>query len=176
MTGHLSFKELRKDDPAGAAEIERLARVIWSEHYTALIGGEQVAYMLDHLQSAVAVAAQIKEGYRYFFIEQGEERVGYFAVKLQPSDLKGRNEMFLSKLYVLSSRRGFGIGREAMVYIQVLAREVGATQVTLMVNKGNLSSIRFYEQQGFVNRGPIIKDIGGGFVMDDFLYVKTLAG
>jgi ribosomal protein S18 acetylase RimI-like enzyme len=174
MTGALSFTEIFEGDLTGAAEIERLARVIWSEHYTLMIGPDQVAYMLDHLQSASAVCAQIRDGCRYFFIGQNGQPVGYFALKPLAPDRKARNEMFLSKLYVLSSCRGHGIGRQTMACIETLARESRASQITLTVHKGNLSSIRFYERVGYVNRGPVIKDIGGGFVMDDFIFEKVL--
>ena len=49
------------------SQIETLAREIWEEHYTPIIGAEQVAYMLDKFQSVAAMQKQIKEGYESFF-------------------------------------------------------------------------------------------------------------
>ena len=49
--------------------IAELANVIWHEHYTPIIGVEQVVYMLDKFQSTQAIQQQIKEeDYQYFKI------------------------------------------------------------------------------------------------------------
>ena len=37
-----------------------LAREIWMEHFTAIIGADQVSYMLENIQSENAIAEQIR--------------------------------------------------------------------------------------------------------------------
>jgi ribosomal protein S18 acetylase RimI-like enzyme len=148
--------------------IASLAREIWTEHYTPIIGREQVHYMLDRFQSPNALAEQIKAGALYFLMKEDDEFTGYISV--QP---KG-NELFLSKIYVRSSRRGKGHGRKAVRFAESLARERGLLKITLTVNKNNVNAIRAYEKMGFRNAGPIVQDIGGGFVMDDYIMEKAL--
>lgn len=148
--------------------VEELARVIWREHYTPIIGPEQVAYMLDNFQSVPAMEEQIGEGMEYYRINLDELPVGYLAFKKQGE------ELFLSKIYVLSSRRGQGIGKKAMRFAESKALELSCHFLSLTVNKNNSGAIKAYEKMGFVNHGAIETDIGSGFIMDDYLMKKIL--
>ncbi len=148
--------------------IESLAREIWTEHYTPIIGREQVDYMLGRFQSREAIAEQIRSGFLYFLIGEGREYVGYIGV--QPRN----NELFLSKIYVSSSRRGRGYGKKAIHFIERLARERGLKKITLTVNKNNASAVAAYSKMGFRNLGPVVQKIGGGFIMDDYMMEKTV--
>lgn len=147
--------------------VESLAREIWTEHYIPIIGKEQVEYMLAEFQSRQAIGEQIRSGARYFLIKEGDAFIGYIAV--QP---KGR-ELFLSKIYVKSSRRGMGYGKKAVQFAEKVARELDLNKIVLTVNKNNVNTIRAYEKIGFKNAGSVIQDIGNGFVMDDYKMEKT---
>ena len=71
----------------------KLAREIWTEHFTAIIGADQVEYMLDKFQSENAIADQIQnKGYVYYLIEESKQAIGYCAIVLE------EDELFLSKL------------------------------------------------------------------------------
>ncbi len=148
--------------------IAALADTIWKEHYTPIIGAAQVDYMLERFQSAGAIAGQVKGGMHYFLIREGSLPVGYLAF-----EIRGR-ELFLSKIYLLRSHRGLGLGRDAMAFISGKAREMGCTQIALTVNRHNHHSIEAYTKMGFRNAGPVVTDIGGGFVMDDYRMVKAV--
>jgi ribosomal protein S18 acetylase RimI-like enzyme len=149
-------------------QVEELAEEIWTQHYTPIIGNKQVRYMLDNFQSFEAIVEQISEGMTYFLMFFQGEPVGYMASKPDDEDL------FLSKIYVLSAVRGKGIGGYAMSFLASMAREQGCRHLSLTVNKNNTNSIRTYEKLGFVNLGPLETDIGNGFIMDDFLMKKKL--
>jgi RimJ/RimL family protein N-acetyltransferase len=149
------------------AVVVSLAEDIWTEHYTPIIGKEQVAYMLNKFQSKEAVSEQLRSGCRYFLIEEDGRFIGYAAV--QP---KG-DELFLSKIYLKSSMRRKGYGGKAVQFIETLAKASGVRKITLTVNKNNTGSIKAYEKMGFKNVGSIIQDIGNGFVMDDYKMEKT---
>jgi hypothetical protein len=43
------------------------------------------------------------------------------------------------------------------------------------VNKANARAIMAYKRNGFVITESVITDIGGGFVMDDYVMAKDLA-
>ena len=148
--------------------IEDLARVIWEEHYTPIIGAEQVVYMLRNFQSAEAVEKQIQAGMQYYLVGLGSVPVGYLAFNLEP------NGLFLSKIYVLKEKRGMGLGRASMEFVESKASDLGRNAISLTVNKNNSHSIRAYEKMGFVNLDAIETDIGSGFVMDDYLMRKEL--
>ena len=44
----INLVELHANDREKAAELAELAREIWTEHYTPLIGADQVNYMLTN--------------------------------------------------------------------------------------------------------------------------------
>ena len=56
------------------------------------------------------------------------------------------------------------------------ARADGAGWLILNVNKRNASAIAFYERCGLAVREAVVVDIGEGFVMDDYVMAKPLAG
>ena len=141
----------------------KLAREIWIEHFTAIIGADQVNYMLDKFQSEKAIADQIQnKGYIYYLIKESKQAIGYCAI-VQEEDV-----LFLSKLYIRKIMRGKGIARKTIDFIKTIALERNLGRITLTVNKNNIGPIAAYEKLGFVNTGPIVQDIGGGFIMDDY--------
>lgn len=140
-----------------------LAREIWTEHYTSIIGAEQVEYMLEKFQSEKAIAEQIEnKGYNYYLIEEDNQAIGYCAI------VQEEEELFLSKIYVRNTMRGKGIARKTLDFIKNIALERNLGKIILTVNKNNTGPIAAYEKLGFVNAGSIVQDIGGGFVMDDY--------
>ncbi len=148
--------------------VEDLAYEIWNEHFTPIIGKAQVDYMLDKFQSAKAIAGQIEQGFQYYLLKTDEETFGYTGIQQE------ENELFLSKLYIKSSQRGKGYGRKVVQFLEAMAREKGLEKMTLTVNKNNLDTIKAYEKFGFENLGPIVMDIDGGFVMDDYQMAKRV--
>lgn len=146
-----------------------LAEEIWSEHYTPIIGAEQVKYMLENLQSAKAITQQIDSGsWGYFLIYHEATAIGYFAFQIK------LEQLFLSKLYLRKCHRGKGFSIKVMHFLENIAVENGLPRISLTVNKNNLGAIAVYEKMGFVKVCPTVADIGGGFVMDDFLMEKKL--
>ncbi len=162
----LGIVPVATDEQIGA--VEALAREIWTEHFTPIIGRAQVEYMLEKFQPKAAIAGQIREGYAYFLLEESGGRIGYLAV--QPR----ADELFLSKIYVKASERGRGHGRAAVRFAEDFAGERKLARITLTVNKDNSSSIRAYEKLGFEKIAALVQDIGGGFVMDDYQMTKDL--
>ncbi|MBJ6368559.1 GNAT family N-acetyltransferase [Snuella sedimenti] len=150
------------------SKIAELADLVWREHYIPIIGNAQVDYMLKTFQSVDAISQQVSDGYSYYFLNYHNDAVGYIAVKEEADAL------FLSKVYVLSSYRGKKIGKAAMHFIEERAKRMQLKTVQLTVNKYNLESIKAYKKLGFINKGPLVKDIGQGFIMDDYLMEKTL--
>jgi len=154
----------------GIQSIASLAREIWSEHYTPIIGRGQVKYMLENFQSPAAIEDHLKQGYLYFLVQYRGDEAGYLA--LVP-DRTG-NSAQLSKLYIRLGLRGLGLGRAALEQAEKVCTNMGIKELWLTVNKYNYGSIAFYERTGFIRAGTLVQDIGAGFVMDDYKMVKDL--
>ena len=148
--------------------VAALADEIWREHFTAIIGRDQVDYMLEKFQSRQAIYEQLKKGFLYYLIENDDSYVGYFGV------LPEGDQLLLSKFYIRAAERGKGLGRKALGFIESLASENNAARIVLTVNKYNLRTIETYKKLGFVINESMVLDIGNGFVMDDYRMEKDV--
>ncbi len=147
-----------------------LAKEIWTEYYTPLLGAAQVDYMLTNIQSEAPMRRQMEQAsYRYFFLRHGTETVGYLGVQTQD------NALFLSKLYVKKSARGKGTARDVMAFLEGWARGARLQKIKLTVNRGNTDSIKTYERLHFSNVGIVDSPIGEGYVMEDYVFEKPFA-
>lgn len=148
--------------------IEKLADTIWREHYIPIVGKPQIDYMLNKFQSVRAMQQQAAIGYEYYIVFFKELPVGYLSIKQEDKHL------FLSKIYILNTYRGQGIGKTTMQFISEKANAYQLIDIRLTVNKYNTNSIKAYESMGFKNVGVLVTDIGNGFVMDDFEMIKSV--
>lgn len=142
-----------------------MANKIWNEHFISIITQGQIDYMLEKFQSYPAMKEQVKEGYLYYNFVLDGKKIGYFAVCPQ-SD----NTLFLSKLYIKKEHRGRGYSSQAFEYIKGLADGLGLKSVWLTVNKHNSVAVSAYEALGMKNIRSQTTDIGGGYVMDDYVF------
>lgn len=156
------------DDNRQIEIVEGLADEIWHEYFTVIIGKAQVDYMLEEFQSRAAISKQIKNGFLYYLIKHDDGYAGYLAVQPQGPLL------FLSKLYILPTERGKGLGRKAMLFVERLAAEKCASKISLTVNRYNSATIAVYKRLGFEVTEEVVQDIGGGFVMDDYRMEKEV--
>jgi len=165
---NLAFKPV--ESPEEIADVTRLAAIIWHEHYVSVISVAQIGYMLERFQSVPAITDQIKrQGYEYFLFQlDGASPVGYMAVKAE------EGKLFLSKFYVLKDHRGKGYASRALAFLEKLCRERNLSRIWLTVNRNNTSSIAVYEKKGFRIAREQCADIGGGFVMDDYVMEKEI--
>ncbi|TQV75416.1 GNAT family N-acetyltransferase [Aliikangiella marina] len=152
---------------ADAKLIEALAAPIWREHYTPIIGSEQVEYMLNKFQNEKAVKDQIAAGYLYTIVIVDKEHAGYIAVEIRD------NKLFLSKFYLHADYRGKGIARDMLDFVDQSAKDNNCHQIELTVNKYN-PAYEIYLKLGFENVESIVMDIGNGYVMDDYRMIKNI--
>lgn len=149
--------------------ISGLAKNIWTEHYTPIIGIDQVNYMLEKFQSEEAIGHQIlNNNYDYFTIINNNIPLGYLAIK------KETDALFLSKIYIMKSYRGQGFGKISMDFIKNQAKNLNCSKIYLTVNKYNTNSIKAYQKIGFIKTEELVIDIGNGYVMDDYKMEKAL--
>jgi diamine N-acetyltransferase len=149
--------------------ISVLAKNIWTEHYTPIIGLDQVNYMLEKFQSEIAIQNQINiDNYKYYLIIYENTAIGYLSIK------NNDDALFLSKIYIDKSCRGKGFGKIAINFIEEQAKDLNCQTIYLKVNKYNINSIMAYQKIGFIKTEELFIDIGNGYVMDDFRMEKLI--
>lgn len=159
--------EIIQATPADATTIEKIAKPIWMEHYTPIIGAEQVEYMLKKFQSKEAIRAQINDGYWYYIVKHQQIFAGYLALQ------KRQSSLFISKFYLNTDFRGQGIAKDMLSHIEQVAQEQSCASLELTVNKFN-PAYDIYLKLGFENIESIQIDIGAGYIMDDYRMRKSL--
>jgi GNAT superfamily N-acetyltransferase len=102
------------------------------------------------------------QGVYWEVIELDGGAIGYLSVE-SGADVK------LHKLYLRPGQQGRGFAQQALAHVLELARTWGAARVILNVNKRNARALRAYERAGFSIIDAVVNDIGGGYVMDDFV-------
>lgn len=164
------IKMLRVTTPDQIKTVATLAHKVWNQYYVPMIGQAQVDYMLAKLQSVQAIAQQMTEGAEYYLVTDTESPAGYVAII---PDLIAHRAL-LSKLYVMQERRGTGLGKEIMIFIEKRCADLGIRELWLTVNRNNSDSMAFYQHMGFTVTRNLVQDIGNGFVMDDYQMAKTI--
>ena len=149
--------------------VSELADEVWHEHFTPIIGAEQVSYMLRTLQSFDPIKQQIAEGYEYFLLEEDGQPIGYSAIHALED-----GSLFLSKLYLCCACRGKGYASRVMASYIALCRERGLGRIWLTCNRFNENSLKVYDHLGFRKIREEKADIGNGFYMDDYIMEKAV--
>jgi diamine N-acetyltransferase len=151
--------------------IAELAGVIWRAYYPGIITVDQIEYMLERMYSIDTLRAELRsQGIRYIRLLFEEKLAGF--ASLGPRD--SRHAIKLHKLYLLPELHGRGWGSLLLRHVEEEARSRLAHQLVLSVNKQNSKAIAAYERNGFVIVEAVVTDIGGGFVMDDYVMAKDL--
>jgi diamine N-acetyltransferase len=158
----MRFIKVKNEKQAEKAAL--LAKEIWGEYYPAIITREQIAYMIDAFQSPAAIEQQMQDGMEYYLVLEGDEEIGYLAYAEENG-----STLFLSKIYIKKDFRNKGRGREMFAFIHGQARQRELKTIRLTVNKNNTASIEKYLKMGFAIADSVMKDIGGGFYMDDYV-------
>jgi len=159
--------------PADVERVASLAREIWQAHYPAIIGTAQIEYMLDQRYSLEVMRGELgRRDLWWDLLMAGDVLAGFASYFL----VSGTADMKIDKLYVHPDhqRRGYG-GRMIGRVVEVAAAH-GCGRLVLAVNKGNHNAIASYLKHGFRVAEATVKEIGGGFVMDDYIMVKPVMG
>lgn len=164
-------------EPLTEADIETLvalAREIWHAHYSSIISTAQIKYMLDQRYSPEVVRAELrKDGWWWDKLVVDDEMAGFASYFLlgQTAD-----RMKLDKVYVHPRYQRRGYGGMMIARASTAASGRGCRWLELAVNKNNRPAIDAYVKRGFRLAAGVVKDIGGGFVMDDYIMEKTVTG
>ena len=147
-----------------------IAYEIWNHHFGQYFDNDTLAKLIDGVQSKTAILKDLDNNYKYFFINENDIPVGYFAYKI----LDEENELFLNKLYIYSSQRGKGVGRKVLMHLEETCRASDVKSISLTVFSGNTNLVKAYEKWGFENLGLIKKVFSEDLVFDDFKMRKKV--
>ena len=162
LTFHTAGEE---DMPA----LRSLATRIWRESYAKMISREQMVYMLEWMYSAETIRRELSEGISWEIVRLDGEDAGYLSVTFGADGVAK-----LNKLYLLSELQGKGHGQAMLTHVFAEAAEREMREMRLQVNKRNVRAQRAYERHGFERVEEAVFDIGGGYVMDDFIMARTI--
>lgn len=158
----------RKASLTDIETIRRLASEIWTSSYKEMLSAAQIEYMLNWMYSAETIAKEMHEGVLWEIIDYENNPIGYIALTPEGEKLK------LNKLYLSRNIQGKGVGQEALKHIIEYAKNCGYKELYLTVNQRNYNAMKAYEKAGFIKTDFKVFDIGGGFVMDDYIYSYSL--
>jgi ribosomal protein S18 acetylase RimI-like enzyme len=157
----LSFPHLTAAD---LPDLWKLATKIWNESYSSMITQAQIDFMLPMMYAPAVVQREFDEGKVWKYITANAVPIGFISVYAE------NNTLILNKLYLDSSVQGKGFGQLALGHVVQIARDLGCTTIRLFVNRANFRAIAAYERFGFCRTGERDFEIGGGFVMDDYIF------
>ena len=161
---------LKLASPDDVSLISTLGHDIWRKVYPAIIGANQVEYMLQMMYNVNALKAQIEEQGHLFFILYWEgKEVGFVSCSLHSGSDFQRTR--IHKLYLQPELHGQGLGAFMLQHIAGLSIAENDKALELNVNKYN-PALQFYQKQGFDIEREVVIDIGNGFVMDDYVMVR----
>lgn len=170
MTPSQTTIPIERIDPAGLPRVRALAEDIWRSCYAGLLSPGQIEYMLQWMYSPERLLQDWRSGVCFEWPLVDGRPVGYLATELEPT----RAVMHLHKLYVLPQYQRRGIGSRLLDHACQSAFRAGCQQLRLHVNKANHPAIACYRRHGFIREAAVVNDIGGGYVMDDYVMVRSL--
>lgn len=161
---------IRSASEAEIPALRALAERIWRVSYAEMITAAQIDYMLEWMYATETIAREMAEGVVWETACLDGEMVGFHSCTLDATEKR----LKLNKLYILPELQGSGLGQQLLERVHALATQRGARQVWLQVNKNNTRAFRAYERAGYVVERSAVFDIGGGFVMDDFIMTRSI--
>ncbi|MCS6786919.1 MAG: GNAT family N-acetyltransferase [Thiobacillaceae bacterium] len=156
--------------PEEAEALAELAALVWRTHYPGIISPAQIDYMLAQRYHPPLIRQQLARGDRWDVAREAAGRLIAFA---HSYPLEG-GAVKLDKLYVHPHWQRQGIGQALLARIEARSRSAGRSHLVLRVNRANHQAIAAYRKWGFFIAREVVEDIGGGFVMDDYVMIKPL--
>lgn len=146
--------------------ISMLAGIIWRHHYTGIISAEQIDYMLAQRYQPELIALQLtNSSFWWRKLVLSNTIIGFSCCM----HTKKPDELKIDKLYIHYDHHRRGFGAILVADALHIMHQNNLNSFFLTVNKRNHSAIRAYLHYGFEITGESRVDIGGGFVMDDYL-------
>ncbi len=150
--------------------IQKLAYETWPSAYLAILGKDQLDYMLEKIYSLSALKHQFSVlKHRFIIIFDDQIPVGFASYGAHENS----SIYHLNKIYVLPDQQGKNVGKLILDHVINDIKSSGATALQLNVNRHN-KAIKFYQKQGFKIIREEDIDIGSGYFMNDYVMQLSL--
>ena len=161
--------DIRPITPPDVPAIAALAREIWQATYPGIITQEQIDFMLEQRYGHERLYDDLEDLHKW--LDQAfhdGRRVGFAFSEIYKGEFK------LDKLYIHPDVQRRGVGGQLIAHVAERAKREGYPCLILQVSKRNVNAINSYKKYGFEVRTVTVDDIGGGYVMDDYVMEKKL--
>ena len=145
-----------------------LASELWHEVYKRYYPAKQLDALVERLQSADAIEADIDDDVNYFLVVLGGKTIGYFAWKMENTSLH------LMHLYLKPEYRGKALGRDILTSCERLARGEGRGQVGCNGQTKALPVQQFFKARGYRSLGPAENDVVDGIDRNELTFERML--
>lgn len=164
--------EIKKATLEDIALIREIGTKTYWATYPAILGNEQVQYMLEKFYTADALARQMEAGHEFWLCFVDGVPAAFTSFSRSQEEERAWH---LQKIYILPEMQGKGIGRSLLNRLAEVCRKEGAQRLQLNVNRHNKAK-DFYEKLGFQVLRQEDIPIGGAYFMNDFLMELDLKG
>ena len=147
-----------------------LAEKIWPSAYGTILSKEQLSYMLNWMYSIETLEKSFDKGNEFYCAFHNNHEIGFFELEFSN---EYPNTVQLQKIYVLPSEQNKGIGKKFLQLALLRAKNRGASNVILQVNRAN-KAVGFYLKNNFSIITEEDFPIGNGYYMNDYVMEKTL--
>lgn len=168
MTDTIQIRSLEANE---AETLSALAAEIWRAHYPGIISVAQIEFMLKQRYNPPLLREELGRSDLWWdVLLVNGVMSGYASYYLTdtPGDMK------LDKLYFKPALHRQGLGARLARHVMDQARQRGCSWLTLAVNRNNHTAIAAYRKWGFEVTATSLREIGSGFVMDDYLMAIKL--
>lgn len=168
--GNPEIRPLRGDE---VAHLSALAHEIWRAHYPGIISEAQIEYMLAERYGEALIHTELQRDDVWWDVLLVDGTLAgytsYFWAEA-PATIK------IDKLYFHPRVQRRGYGGLLLDHVARTMAVHGCRYLTLAVNRHNQTAIAAYIKHGFQIAETSLKQIGGGFWMDDYIMVKAVNG
>jgi diamine N-acetyltransferase len=90
---------------------------------------------------------------RAWLILDNGQHVGYVILTVSFSFEYRGCDAYIDELYIAEEHRGRGIGRRAMDFVELAARDLGVNAMHLEVSPSNAAALELYRRAGYIDHG-----------------------
>jgi GNAT superfamily N-acetyltransferase len=147
-----------------------LAEMIWPSAYGTILSEEQLSYMLNWMYSIETLEKSFDKGNEFYCAFDNDLPLGFLELEFLSEEA---SSVKLQKIYVLPSEQNKGIGKNFLQFALLRAKNRGARNVILQVNRAN-KAVQFYLKNNFCIISEEDFPIGNDYYMNDYVMEKTL--
>jgi len=149
---------------------QNLAEKIWPSAYGSILSNEQLSYMLNWMYSIETLEKSFDKGNEFYCAFDNDLPLGFLELEFLSEET---SSVKLQKIYVLPSEQNKGIGKNFLQFALLRAKNRGARNVILQVNRAN-KAVGFYLKNNFYIISEEDFSIGNDYYMNDYVMEKTL--